>query len=194
MNQPLEMTKETKKGKAKEKFVIPTIEEVQQYILLKKSGWGKAFCDWYGEKFWMSYEKSGWRLSAGRGGPVKNWQACFNSNWQTLKYSEDFDMLNKLTPKPKTIDHDTLEFLNEVLSEYRKAPATMTKERMAGCYDWLKENKLIKLTFSQRQEAIEESKKDLLSGKALAVLYVFDHMVNNLLTFDYFFNEVQSDT
>lgn len=170
-------------------FIIPTVEEIVEYVLQKKSGWPKAFVQWYSEKFFYSYEKSGWKLSAGRGGPVKNWQACFNSNWQTLKYKEDLDMILALTPKPKAIDEDTLNYLNDALEEYRKDP-TMEKIRLAACYDWLKEHRLIKLSFSQRQEAIEESRKDLMSGKALAVTFVFDHMVNNLLTFNYFFDEV----
>jgi hypothetical protein len=171
------------------KFVIPTVEEIVEYIREKKPNWPKAFVDWYSNKFFNSYESSGWRLSAGKGGLVKNWRACFCNNWQTLKYKEDFDMLIALTPKPKSIDEDTLNYLNDALEEYRKDP-TMDKIRLAACYDWLKEHRLIKLSFVQRQEAIEESRKDLMLGKALAVTFVFDHMVNNLLTFNYFFNEI----
>lgn len=184
------MAKESKQKEPKKSFVVPSIEEVQYFVLTKKPEWGKLFCDWYGDKFWNSYEKSGWKLSAGRGGPVKNWQACFNSNWQTLKYSEDIAMLKHLTPKPKVVDQDTLNFINDVLDEYRRSPETMTDERLGSCYDWLKEQKLLKLTFAQRQEAILKSKEDLLLGKALAVTFTFDHMVNNLITFSYYFNEV----
>jgi hypothetical protein len=173
---------------SKSTFVIPTIEEVSDYMKEKKS-WPKGFCDWYAAKFWHSYNSCGWRLSAGRGGPVKNWNSCFLNNWQTLKYKEDLDMLLSLTPKPKSIDEDTLNYLNDALEEYRKDPK-MEKIRLAACYDWLKEHRLIKLSFAQRQEAIEESRKDLMSGKALAVTFVFDHIVNNLLTFNYFFDEV----
>lgn len=174
---------------AKNTFVIPTIEEIIEYVKEKKPIWPKAFIDWYSNKFFSSYESSGWRLSAGRGGPVKNWKAAFNNNWQTLKYKEDFDMLTVLTPKPKSIDEDTLNYLNDALEEYRK-DHKMEKIRLAACYDWLKEHKLIKISFAQKQEAIEESRKDLMSGKALAVTFVFDYMVNNLITFNYFFNEI----
>jgi hypothetical protein len=169
---------------------IPTVDQVIEYMGKKKPNWPKAFIEWYSNKFWNSYEKSGWKLSAGRGGLVKNWQACFNSNWQTLKYKEDLDMLALLTPKPKEIDSDTIEFLNEVLGEYRQNPDHMEEIRLASCYDWMKEYKLIKLKPEQRELAINASKVDLLKGKALAVKFVFDHLVTNLLTFNYFFNEL----
>lgn len=189
-------TKISKGPKEKKKFEVPTIAEVQAYILKKKPAWGKAFSDWYGEKFWNSYEKSGWRLSAGRGGPVKNWEACFNSNWQTLKYPEDLAILEKLMPRAKPIDQDTLDYLNEALSLYRsdstsgKESTSISEERLAACYDWMKENNLLRLTADQREEAIRASKIDLKKGKATAVRFAFDRMVKNLLDFNYYFNEV----
>lgn len=175
---------------SKSTMSIPTIEEVSTFMKEKRPEWPIGFCDWYAAKFWHSYTSSGWRLSAGRGGLVKNWGSCFQNNWKTLKYKEDIDMLIALTPKPKVIDYDTLDFLNEALEEYRKYSESVSNERLAGCYDWMKENKLLRLTKEQRESAIEESRKDLMMGKATAVKFVFDHLVKNLLTFNYFFNEI----
>ncbi len=174
----------------KTEFIIPIIEEISSFMKEKKPGWPKAFCDFYASKFFNSYEASGWKLSAGKGGPVKNWRACFLNNWQMLKYQEDREMLLALTPKPKPIDHDTLEYLNEALDGYRKDAGSMTEIRLAACYDWMKENKLLQLNKKQREQAIEDSRIDLMKGKATAVRFVFDHLVKNLLTFNYFFNEV----
>lgn len=190
MNQFCEMAKETKQKNPLKSFLIPTIEEVSTFMKEKKPEWAKTFCDWYADKFINSYTASGWKLSAGRGGPVKDWRACFSNNWKTLKYKEDLDMLTTLTPKPKVVDEETLNFFNDVLTEYREGPGPVSKERLAGCYDWMKENKFIRLTAQQKEKAIEESKKDLLLGKATATKFVFDHLISNLLDFSYFFKEV----
>lgn len=190
------MAKSVKKEKEPRKpFVIPTIQEISdcmfEYTKRKKINWPKGFCDWYAEKFFNSYEKSGWRLSAGKGGPVKNWQACFKSEWVTLKYSGDISMLDKLTPKIKPVDRDTLDFVNEILTEYRQNKDSIDEIRTASCYEWCKEQGFfLRLTQDQRQECIEISKKDLTNARSCMVRYLFDYMVSNLLTFNYFFNEV----
>lgn len=153
----------------------------------KMPHWPHKFVGYYSERFHSHYTSNGWKV--GGKAPMKDFKAAFCSQWKHLKFKEDQDMLVALTPKPKSIDEDTLNYLNDALEEYRKDPK-MEKIRLAACYDWLKEHKLIKISFAQRQEAIEESRKDLMSGKALAVTFVFDYMVNSLLTFNYFFNEV----
>lgn len=185
--------KDKKKREPRPAFVVPTIEEVSdcmfEYTKRKKMNWPKAFCDWYAEKFWNSYEKSGWKLSAGRGGPVKDWRACFKSEWVTLKYSGDIAMLDRLTPKPKPVDKATLDYMNDILDSYRKSPETFTEETLSSCYFWLKENGFLKLQGKQREKAIEDSRISLMKGQATAVRFFMDHMVKELLTFDYFFNE-----
>lgn len=178
----------------KESFIIPTEEEViefiKEYVKDKKINWPTPFCIYYGERFWNSYNSSGWRLSAGKGGPVKNWQSCFKNNWKTLKYQEDLNMLRNLMPKQRLIDHDTLEYLDEVLGEFRTDKDSVTKERLASCYDWLKEFKLLRLNEEEKQRAIVSSIQNLIDGKALAVIYTFNFMVGNLITFNYYFNEI----
>lgn len=183
----------TEPKKPKKQFVIPTIQEVSDfmysYMIEKKKNWPKAFCDWYAEKFWHAYNSSEWRLSAGKGGKVKNWQSCFKNNWQTLKW-ECVEMLQTLTPKPKPVDQATLEYMNEILDAYRKHPETMTEDTLASCYLWLKEQGFTKrLNKDQQQQAIVDSKEDVKKGRITAVKFIFDSMVKQLLTFDYFFNE-----
>lgn len=180
--------------KKSEPFVIPTIEEISDYMFeyskKKKTNWHKVFCDWYAEKFWNAYNSTGWKLSAGKGGKMKSWTSAFKNNWQTLKY-ECVEMLQKLTPKPKPVDRDTLDFVNEILTEYRQNKDSIDEIRTASCYEWCKEQGFfLRLTQDQRQECIEISKKDLTNARSCMVRYLFDYMVSNLLTFNYFFNEV----
>lgn len=172
----------------KTKFVIPTIAEVAALMKEKMPNWPTPFCSWYAEEFWHHYNKAEWKLSSGKGGAMKNWQSAVH-RWKTLKYKEDFDMLQALTPKPKVIDQDTLDFFNEVLEDYRKDPSFVSNERMAGCYVWMKEQGLIKLTPTQREQAIDASKQDLMLGRVTAAKFVFDHLVKNLLDFTFFFKE-----
>jgi hypothetical protein len=125
-------------AKSSQPFIIPTEEEVAEYMKKyskeKELNWPEDFCKYYAEKFWNAYNSSGWRLSAGKGGLIKSWESCFKNNWKTLKYIEDITMLKACQPKPKIIDHDTLEYLDEILSEYRSNKESMTPERLASCY------------------------------------------------------------
>jgi hypothetical protein len=173
-------------------FVVPSIEEISAFMKLKKKKWPKAFCDWYAEKFFHGYSASGWKLSAGRGGKMKSWTSAFLNNWQMLKYPEDLAMLKALTPKPKPVDQDTLDFMNERLSEYRRG-LDCGEMAMAACYDWCKEQGFFKkLSEESRAKGIEISRTDLTKAKAFMVGVLFDSMVNQLITFDYYFNEVSA--
>lgn len=185
------MVKESKPKKSKKpakRFVPPTIEEVKTMMAGKKPKWPASFIAYYAEKFHSYYTSNGWKV--GGRAAMKNFSAAFCSQWQQLKYKEDQDMLYALTPKVKPIDHDTLEYLNEALDVYRKDSTLVSEERLAACYDWMKENNLLRLTASQREDAISASKIDLKKGKSTAVKFAFDRMVKNLLDFNYYFNEV----
>lgn len=177
---------------AKNPFIIPTIEEISAFMKLKKKEWPKAFCNWYAEKFFHNYTSSGWKLSAGRGGQMKSWQSAFQNNWKMLKYPEDLAMLKTLTPKPKPVDYDTLDYMNEMLAEYRSG-VDCGEIRMASCYDWCKEQGFFKkMSDENRSKGIEISKTDLTKAKAFMVNLLFESMVKQLITFNYYFNEVSA--
>lgn len=177
-------------AKSVSKFVIPTIEEVSAFML-EKMKWPEKFCNFYAEKFWHNYNSSGWRLSAGRGGPMKNWQSAVSNNWKMIKYDEDRAMLERFTPKPKAVDPHTLEWVSAILDEYRKDPLSVPIVRLSALYDWLKEQGFTKmLTPEQKELAMAEYKIDVIKGKATAVAFFLDHMVSNLISFNYYFNEV----
>lgn len=174
----------------KEPFVIPTIEEVSAFML-ERMKWPEKFCDFYAEKFWHNYNACGWKLSSGRGGAMKNWQSAVLNNWKMIKYEEDQAMLDRLTPKPKPVDPDTLDWISEALNEYKKHPESVPIERLASFYEWLKEQGFTKmLTPQQKAIALREYKTDELSGRATAVKFFFDHMVDQMINFNYYFNEV----
>lgn len=184
---------------AKTEFIPPTIEEVIEYITekKKKEEWPKKFCEYYGEKFWMYYKSVGWVISGKA--KMKDWKAAFCNQWQNLRFPEDLEMLNKYKP-PKRFSNasapvyvgdvkvveeksnDTVGYMDEVLEDYIKHPAMIPRERLASCYDWLKEKKLIRISKEQKDAAIQIG--DVNKGKALIVQFVFDMMATNLLTFN----------
>lgn len=131
------------------KFKIPLQTEVFLYIKEKK-GWPEKFCTYYAEKFWNNYQASGWKLS--NGNAVKDWKACFNSQWQNLKYKEDIEFLNSLIGKNGIIQSNgtkapvnDFERLDRFMSEYFKRPADAKFESFGAWYEFMKENKLLKV-------------------------------------------------
>lgn len=170
---------------------IPEIKEVKEYMTERKKDWSKQFIEYYSDKFWNYYNSQGWKV--GRV-PMKSWQSAFNAQWQNLKYNEDIAMFNRcqvkmqqeikqskvvqMTPK----NRDT-EYVDEIMREYLQHPAFFPKYRLAACYDWLKENKLIKLTKEEKELALEAGKDDIEKGKALATEFVFNKMMLDCKTF-----------
>lgn len=174
---------------SKSTFVIPTINEVAQMMKNKCPKWPEKFILYYSERFHSHYESNGWKV--GGRGAMKNFTAAFTSQWKRLRFKEDMDMLDSLTPKPKPVDKDTLDYVNEILTEYRKDADAVEEIRTASCYEWCKEQGFfLRLTQDQRNECIDISKQDLTKARSVMVRYLFDYMVSNLLTFNYFFNEV----
>lgn len=186
---------------SKIEFIIPTVDEIKQYLTEKKNEWPKKFICYYAEKFWNYYESVGWLIS-GRA-KMKNWKAAFCNQWQNLRFPEDIDMLNNINRAEKTVknrdfvvkntvyipepvkmdEQQTLEFMDDVLGEYLKHPTMVSTERLAACYDWLKLKKLIRITLEQKEAAIKAGTLDIIKGKATIVQFVFIKMGNNLQTF-----------
>lgn len=182
---------------AKTEFIAPTLEEVIEHIQeKKKEEWPKKFCEYYAGKFWNYYDSVGWVI-AGRA-KMKNWKSAFSNQWLNLRFQEDLDMLKRLTPTKKVISHnnyqpipvateikpnlDTVTYMDEILQDYVKHPTLVPKERLASCYDWLKEKKLIRITKEQKDIAIQAG--DVNKGKAIVVEFVFSMMAANLWTFN----------
>jgi hypothetical protein len=174
-------------------FVEPSIEEVQAFMKKVMADWPEAFCAYYAEKFWMSYEKSGWRLSAGKGGKMKSWTAAFHSNWKHLDYEQDRKKLDVLKAQEaarqaKLIKRDGLPALtaNEIgaeavdglMKEYLAHPTHVAKERLAACYEWLKVNLKPRLSKDQTAIVIAMSEHDPAKARATVVGWVFEAVGN----------------
>lgn len=180
----------------KEAFQIPHIDEVRIHIKARHPEWPDKFIEYYAERFWNFYQSNGWKVSGKAA--MKDWKAAFASQWNALKFSEDKETLIKMggekkeRPKQLTQVHNkTVEWLDLVLLEYKTHPAHIEKERLASCYDWMKEQGLMKLTDEQKGIALGKYKQDKMIGKAIAVQFVFDKMANNLLTFSEVMQHVQ---
>lgn len=176
-------------------FEKPTVEEIESFIKEKKPKWPSDFVRFYAEKFWNTYEKSGWRLSAGRGGPVKSWKACFSSNWQDIPYTCDLDKLKAMEAaesarnlklakegreEPKEMNAGLAEL---VMVDYIRSPTRTAPARLAACYDWIKDNLKVKLTREQRDIVLRIAEEDKEKAKATVVGWVFERMANNCQTF-----------
>lgn len=157
----LKLTTMTTKAirKPAKKFIPPELNEVELYVFEKKPEWPKSFAEYYAAKFWNHYEASGWRLSSGN--PVKKWQACFNSQWQTLKFKEDFDYLAKCVQNEKVVAEDakktefiigersgdiTKDEMNNLLIYFRKNSEKVSIEKLSEYYEWMKANQYLRLT------------------------------------------------
>ncbi len=177
-------------GKKTTGFIKPTIEQVKAFMIEKKKDWPEEFCQYYAEKFWYSYEKSGWRLSAGRGGPMKSWTAAFFSNWQDLTYQADRDKLRVLQEKVKLIAAKMVEkgqlpllvgeigaeMVDGIMAEYLAHATRVGPERLASCYEWLKKNLKLRLSAEQKEIVIGMAASNPEKARATVVQWVFDAM------------------
>lgn len=181
-------------------FDIPSVEQVQAYMQEKKPDWPPAFCEYYAKKFWHSYNAKGWQIANNK--RMKSWESAFHSQWQDVKYEDDVKVLHAakhlgaLEKQQKKqiatfgsavseIPEDrTIEYLDTLLSQYMRHPTSLTALRLSSCYDFLKTNKLIRISKAQKESALLASERDgLEAGKAVIVKIVFDSMAMNMATF-----------
>lgn len=179
-------------------FKIPLQSEVQAYIKEKK-GWPEKFCQHYAERFWNFYNSNGWKVS-GRA-PMKDWKSAFNAQWQVLKFTEDINFLNaclkekqeikgpQTAPAKDTVP-DTLMYIDEILAFYEKNWEKVEEVRLASCYDWLKEKKLMRISPEEGVRAKENCGGDVMKGKAICVKILFDKMITRGMTFKQLYNDV----
>jgi len=158
-------------------FQIPLQTEIEKHIKEKK-GWPEQFCRYYAERFWNFYNSNGWKVS-GRAA-MKSWQSAFAAQWQTLKFKEDIEFLNKCMSKEPSINGATREicYLNDCLVDYRKNYDSIPKERYVALYDYLKEKKLIRMTRAEI-ESVKEFYNDVRKGKEMCIKIIFDRMITN---------------
>jgi len=174
-------------------FKVPLQSEVQAYIQEKK-GWPEKFCKYYAERFWNFYQSNGWRVSGKAA--MKDWKAAFNSQWQTLKFKEDIDFLNACLKSEQgqtrlagqasaeTGGSDkTVMYMDELLAYYEKNWDKVEEARLASCYDWLKEQRLMRITKEEGQMAQQACGGDIRKGKAICVKILFDKMITRGQTF-----------
>lgn len=175
-------------------FKIPLQTEVQAYIQEKK-GWPEKFCKHYAEKFWNYYQSNGWKI--GNKAPMKDWKAAFCSQWQTLKWMEDINMLNAClkqdirpaaappvtvgqAPGPST--EGNLMYMDEVMAYYGANHCDVPDIRLASCYDTLKEYQLMRLTKEEIELIKTTYKEDMIKGKAGCVKILFDKLITRGVT------------
>lgn len=173
----------------KKKFVIPTIKEVEDYMLMKKPEWPLLFIEHYAAQFWNHYESCGWRLAGGNA--IKNWQACFNSQWQEVKYGS-VQILQKFkmqqVPEKKVFIQSkngvfTVEHMNGVLADFMKNYDKIPDETLALYYDWMKAKSYIKLSQEELTGFIAKYHDDKQGGRAACVRASLNKMITYQIRF-----------
>jgi hypothetical protein len=162
----------------KKGFEIPRLQEVAIYIQTKKS-WPPRFVEYYADRFWNFYQSNGWKVS-GRAA-MKDWKAAFNSQWQFLKFKEDIDKLNECMKDQPLVNgkDDTVGYVEGVLIQYVTHPTQVPHERLASCYDWLKERELLRINPGEWKELKRTYAHDVVRGKAAAVGTTFERLYNS---------------
>ncbi len=166
------------KVKEQKTFKVPLQSEVSDFIKLKKN-WPQKFCEYYAERFWNFYESNGWKVS-GRA-LMKSWESAFYAQWQTLKFKEDIDFMNRCIVTDPTIPADKKgsSYMNTCLAEHVKHWDKIIDENYAKVYDYMKDHSLIKMTGEEKQKAIRYADGNVIKGKALCVKIIFDRMVTH---------------
>lgn len=172
-------------------FKIPLQSEVETYMKTKKN-WPDEFVRHYAEKFWNHYQASGWKLSSGN--RIKDWKACFNSQWQFPKFKEDIELLNRTTGKPLNapyshsspmkIDIPEIAELDAILTKYRLHPTEVPFTGLAKFYPYMKAERLLKdFTKGDVQEIVKMFNSDQVKCRAYCVEQTFKTYTDKGWTF-----------
>jgi hypothetical protein len=174
-------------------FKVPLQSEVEVYVK-EKMGWPDTFVKHYSEKFWNHYQASGWKLSSGNS--IKDWKACFNSQWKVPKYKEDIEMLyGKQTEKSNISVHTSvkptppkpvnmIQELDQFLQKYQDRPTDIPFSEFGKYYDYMKAEKLIKpFTVGEVENLKRIYNNDNLKCRCACVQITMDGYVNSGFTF-----------
>lgn len=168
-------------------FKIPLQSEVEMYIR-EKMNWPDEFVKHYASKFWNHYQASGWKLSSGNS--IKDWKACFNSQWQRPKFKEDIEMLHGKQGQIQVLkmisDKQPLEIqaLDKLLNAYKQHPTSVPFVEFGKYYDYLKEGKFLKTFTKGEVENLRQAYPgDNFKCRCACVQMTFDGYVNSGITF-----------
>ena len=201
----------SKTVKKRQPFRIPTVEEVIEFMDKSMKDWPRAFCEYYGKKFWHSYQSKSWQIS--RGCPMKDWHAAFFANWQDVNYPNDKKMLEtclqSLTHRllmdqrrresaglfavvegegPTPLQR-TLEFLDGIMAAYVSGTASEAQLRTAA--EWLSKRELLRLKKDQKDRILVEQGNDRDRGRILAVKQFFENLrAGSLTVAQYYFSRI----
>lgn len=152
-------------------FAIPSQADVAEYIRNKKPEWPPEFADYYADRFWNHYQASGWKLS--NGNSIKDWKACFNANWQHLKFKEDLDSLAKaqasIVKKASVSRDDMKAFVENMVRQYAEGKPERRIDVLVAVYDWLKKNNLAKLPKETIERIVREAGNNRDMAKCMSV-------------------------
>jgi len=192
-------------------FVIPTKEEVINFIDKEMRDWPRSFCEIIGEKFWESYRSVGWRLS--KNIPMKSWQAAFHGRWKhnlnfadkklleehlrmpvnriaaaERKRQEDGLFADATVGGPKPISY-YLEYYDTLLQSFQAGQ--VTEKQLQPHYDRLKAIGVMRLPKPQIEAIFVEMGNDRDRGKGLCVKQLFLNLVAQGMTVKQYFEIIQ---
>lgn len=181
----------------KKAFQIPTVEEVVAFMNKMKPDWPNAFCVYYGNKFWHSYNSKSWRIS--RNVMMKDWHSAFFANWADVTYDTDkkrleaelkswthrclldekrrksaglFAVVEGSLPTPL---QRFLESLDAVFEAYRAG--NVSDSQLRNIAEWLSRNNFQGVTPAQMDQIIIEKGNNGDYGKILIARQFFANLL-----------------
>jgi hypothetical protein len=160
-------------------FVIPSVQEVLDFIIYKQPSWPGSFSEWYAEKFWNHYQSSGWRLSSNV--LMKDWKAAFCSNWKELKWEAKEKLaeftLSEIAIKYNFPDQQIGPSPVEMLFNNFKV-GKIDRKGMASIYKYLWPKMKPILTQSEVNKLVSDAGNDKEYGRYLSVKLYFTKLIN----------------
>lgn len=169
----IEVKREKRQG-----FEVPTVQEVKD-LMIEKKGWPEKFAQYYAEKFWNNYEASGWKLA--NGNSMKSWQAAFTAQWQNVRFKEDIEFLTECKKlKPAIVKSmNANDRLNDLLLRFKTQFESVSDESLIKAYDYMKGQKIIKLSNEEVRYIKAAYGDNVEKGKAACVKTMFTNMINH---------------
>jgi hypothetical protein len=156
-------------------FKIPLQTEIAAFLGTKKPEWPEKFCLWYADKIWLFYDQKGWMVGKNK---MQNWKSAVSLHFLTLSDSNQAE-LNKykvIKIRPEIVSNSTIEGIELLYQQYVAHPTHIMEGILAGAYDTMKEQGLIKLTPEQKKICISLGPT---KGRAQAVRYTFENRALN---------------